>query len=222
MNQLSLIENISDRLVWAKDTIAYSLSFDQDRIIKDIMRLYLKGQPFDADVTYSTGKMWKNLPQPAYKYDIEPQTDDTIQASCDQLPIEQESLRSIMFDPPFIPSHSPGNAGKIKGRFSSFKNLDEMLWLYNKALGEFLRVLVPGGVLVFKCQDQVSSGKNHIVHVDIINFARAYQYQQLDLFVLGSHHTMTSSTWKTQQHARKNHCYFLVFQTPKAKRRGKS
>lgn len=218
MNQPSLLDSISDRLVWLKGEIVFSLSFDQDKILRDIMRLYLKGQAFDADVTYSAGVMWRKLPQPARKYDINPQTPDTLQASCNKLPLDNESLGSIMFDPPFMPTHSVNNPGKIKARFTSFGSVSEMWELYCNALEEFWRVLRPEGVVVVKCQDTVSASRNHFSHFEIESCARELGYEQLDLFVLGSKRVLISSTWKTQQHARKNHSFFLVFQKPKPKR----
>lgn len=219
MNQLSLLSDIPNRLHWLKDQIVYSLSFDQDKILRDIMLLYLDGQPFDVDPTYSTGAMWKKLPQPRLKYDINPQRADVVQADSRSLPLDGETINSILFDPPFIPSISPGNAGKIKARFSSFKNMDTMLAMYELSLREFWRVLTPGGVVAFKCQDGVSSGINHFVHVDIINFARAIGFKQLDLFILGSKRVLVSSRWISQKHARKNHSFILVLRKPK---RGKA
>lgn len=123
-----------------------------------------------------------------------------------------------MFDPPFIPSISPNNAGIIKARFTSIASLDELWAFYYSSMLEFWRILRPSGILVFKCQDGVSSGKNWFSHFQIEKYARELGYEQIDLFVLGNKRVLISSTWKRQMHARKSHSYFLVFRRPKAKK----
>lgn len=214
MNQLNLIPDVPERLTWLKDEIAFSLSFDQTKILKDIIRLYLAGQAFDADVTYSKGVFWKRLPEPKLKFDIAPQAEDVIEASADDLPLDDNSLQSLMFDPPFIPSKS-NVPGKIKARFSSFKNQDEMWGFYERALCEFWRVLAPRGILVVKCQDTVSSGKNIMSHYHVERAAYELGFECLDLFILGNRSILMSPNMRNQQHARKSHSFMFVFQKPK-------
>lgn len=213
-SQMPMFDDVPTKVVWNRDEIVFSLSFDQTKILKDIMQLYNDGEPFDVDCTYSSGSFYRELPQPRLKFDIAPQGEDVIEASADKLPLENNSIGSLIFDPPFIPSIS-NVPGKIKKRFSSFKSLPEMWGLYELAMKEFWRVLKPNGILVIKCQDTVSSGENHFSHFEIEKYAREIGFVELDLFVLGNNHTMISSTWKVQRHARKNHSFFIVFAKPK-------
>ena len=69
--------------------------------IKGIMELY-KIDQFDLDCTYSKGTFWKGLPQPKNKTDLIPFTEDVIQANSENLPFEDGSMSSIMYDPPFV------------------------------------------------------------------------------------------------------------------------
>lgn len=212
MNQLSMFSDVPSKIPWLKDEIVFTFSFDQDKIIRDILRLYNNGNPFHVDCTYSKGVFYKKLPQPLLKFDLAPQHPDVTEASADNLPLEEGSVHSIMFDPPFMPTKSPNNPGKIKQRFTAFNSVEEMWDLYRGAMKEFWRVLIPGGIVVVKCQDTVSSGENFFSHYEIEKYAREMGFTQLDLFVLGSKHVLISSKWKTQRHARKNHSFFLVFQ----------
>lgn len=218
--QPSLFENIPERIHWLKDEIVFSLSFDQDKILRDIIRLYNSGMPFDVDPTYSKGVFWKKLPQPKMKFDIDPQYPDVVKASANNLPLDDASVQSIIFDPPFFPSRSK-IPGKIKARFTAFNSVTEMWTMYRDSLKEFWRILKPGGIVTFKCQDTVSSGKNYFSHFEVEKYAHEIGYDQLDLFVLGSKRVLISSKWLRQQHARKNHSYIIVLSKPKIKR-GKS
>jgi len=68
-----------------------SLEYDQHTIMENIMEL--NGiDSFDADITYANGGFYKKLPQPKMKFDIDPQTEDTVQASSVDLPVEDGSL----------------------------------------------------------------------------------------------------------------------------------
>src|SRR3972149_3180572 len=141
----------------ADEKIIKTTSYDNDEIIKDIMFLYCKNG-FELDPTYSTGNFYNHIPKPKYKYDLNPQAREVLKADCRKLPHEKDSINSIMFDPPFIcgiPKECP--AGIIKSRFGYYKNVPELLDMYCDAMREFYRILKPGAVLVFKCQDTVDS-----------------------------------------------------------------
>ena len=81
-----------------------SINYSQIDIIQNIIQLYIPQGKIDADVTYSKGVFYKNgnIQEPQYKFDINPQTVDTIQADCRNLPLPDNSINSLMFDPPFL------------------------------------------------------------------------------------------------------------------------
>ena len=74
-------------------------------------------------------------------------------------------------------------------------------------------VLKPDGILIFKCQDKVSSGKQYMTHVFVMNTAVATGFYPKDLFILLANNRLVADWQKrNQKHARKMHCYFWVFQ----------
>lgn len=199
--------------------------FCHDEIIKNIMSLY-EIERFDLDCTYSIGQFWKMLPQPKHKSDLLPKKSDIVQASSDNLPFESDTMKSVMFDPPFIINgetpHSEIKDGSCltAKRFEGYKNFDELKKHYYGTLKETYRLLKNGGILVFKCQDIVSAGKNHFSHCLIMNMALQVGYYPRDLFVLMSKNRINSfngEKWKNQYHARKHHCYFWVFEKAQCK-----
>jgi hypothetical protein len=92
-----------------------------------------------------------------------------------------------------------------------------MFETYTKELKEYYRVLQENGILIFKCQDTVSGGKNYFSHVWIMNKAYEIGFYPKDLFILISKHRIISGKHKNQQHARKFHSYFWVFKKEKSK-----
>lgn len=203
-----------------------STSYSNSEVINNILRLHVPSQQIDLDPTYSKGIFYKKtgIKQPKYKFDIQPQTNDTIQADCRHLPIEDNSINSAMFDPPFGVAYGPSlknhhkESNIIPGRFSAFKSMQELYQFYYDSLKEFNRILSPRGVLIFKCQDTVSSGTQYMSHVQIYNMALSLGFYPKDLFVLNAKSRIISGKHKNQQHARKFHSYFWVFEkgNPKA------
>jgi hypothetical protein len=95
---------------------------------------------------------------------------------------------------------------------------DAVLDLYFKAGKEAFRVLRANGVLIVKCQDEVSANRQHLTHVEIIEEYQRSGFYVKDLFVLVRVNQPGVSRLKKQVHARKNHSYFLVFvKVPKGK-----
>ena len=92
-----------------------NISSNQFEILYNIMQLYNNGKPFECDMTYSSGKFYDRggkfaIPQPSLKFDVMPQFDDVIQIEpWGKLPLEDNSLSSMVIDLPFIiaPRNSP-------------------------------------------------------------------------------------------------------------------
>lgn len=196
----------------------YESNYD---VIKNIMKLY-KIDKFDLDCTYSKGSFWKDLPQPTNKSDIYPINDSVIKASSEDLPFDDGSMKSIMYDPPFIiagKTYKDNQEGSsiIAKRFEGFESFNHLKNNYYNSLKELYRVCDDNGYVVFKCQDTVSGGKNHFTHVMVMNMAQDIGYYPRDMFILLSKVRINSfgTKWKQQQHARKYHSYFFVFEKRK-------
>ena len=204
-----------------------SYSFDQHEIIKDIVKLYIPSGTIDLDPCYSKGVFYNTnlVNQPILKYDLYPQVQGVVQADCRHLPLADSSLDSIMFDPPFLATTGPSlkkNDGSniINKRFGVYETEKDLHQMYKEALQEFYRLLKPNGILVFKCQDKVSSGKQYMTHMYATLMAEDIGFYTRDMFVLLVKNRIVAD-WQTknQQHARKFHSYFIVFQKPKNSRK---
>ena len=206
-----------------KDVIK-SVSDEQAVIINSILKLYVPSGQIDVDPTYSKGNFYKKtfIPEPKHKFDLYPQTEDTIQASADKLPLGDNSVNTIMFDPPFVvgtPNSSKGKVGSniITNRFGSFKNIEELWKFYDAAICEFSRIINDNGVLIVKCQDTISSSKQYLSHVEVINYGIRHGFYCKDLFIQTTKNRILSGKHKVQMHARKYHCYWVVFTKEKNK-----
>ena len=197
-----------------------SISYDQGEIIQSILKLHVPSMKIDCDATYSKGNFYKKtgVEQPQYKFDIVPQTPDTVYADARHLPLPDKSLSCIIFDPPFLATTGKSltegkNNNYINRRFGVFSSEKELHQFYVDAMKEFYRVLKDGGILIFKCQDKVSSSKQYLSHVFIINEAIQIGYYPKDLFILLAKNRIVAD-WqvKNQKNARKFHSYFLVLQ----------
>jgi tRNA G10 N-methylase Trm11 len=198
-----------------------STSYSQEEIIKNILTLHCNGQDVDCDPTYSKGVFYRNINKPIHKFDLYPQTEDTIKADCRDLPLEDGDINVLMFDPPFVIGSGPSLTNDVKGqsmiqkRFGGFKSGKDLWNFYTESLSEFSRVIKTGGTLIFKCQDVVGSGKQWFSHIFIANMAGNFGFSLKDLFILNAKNRLISGKIKKQIHARKYHSYFLVFKKQK-------
>lgn len=197
-----------------------TISYDQTEIINTILQLHVPSHKIDCDITYSKGNFYKNgsVPQPAHKFDIQPQTKDTIMSDAGNLPLEANSINCVMFDPPFLATTgkslmSNDGSNKINKRFGVFPSESELHRFYVDVLIEVHRVLNDKGILIFKCQDKVSSGKQYMSHCFIWQEAIKVGYYPKDLFILLAKNRIVAD-WqvRNQKNARKYHSYFWVFE----------
>ena len=198
-----------------------SINYDEQELIRDILYLHARNKRIDVDPTYSIGNFYKDgVPQPTHKFDKFPQTADTIESCAENLPLNNSSQEVIMFDPPFVIGgelHDGIKDGSsiIAKRFSSFQSFDELKEMYAGSLREFYRILKLNGIVIFKCQDVIVSAKNHFTHCWVMYEALNVGFYPKDLFVLLAKNRITDG--REQQHARKFHSYYWVFQKHECK-----
>ena len=134
------------------------------------------------------------------------------------MPLSDSCIDCMMFDPPFLATtgkslYENKENNIINKRFGVYPSESELHQFYVDSLLEAYRVLSNNGVLIFKCQDKISSGKQYISHCFIYNAAVRIGFYPKDLFILLSKNRLVAD-WqlKNQKNARKFHSYFWVFQ----------
>ena len=203
-----------------------SVSTKQEEIIRDCLKLHSVNGFIDLDPTYSKGQFYKSglIQQPKIKSDLYPQTDDTLKMESSNLKIEDKSLFTIMFDPPFIISgktykNNKDGSSKTAKRFGAYEKYCDLKKHYYNSLKEFYRVLKDKGIVIFKYQNTVSSGKQYMTSYFVMKSAVELGFYIKDEFILHNKSKITSfgGRWKTQKHAMKHHSYFLVLEKSKRK-----
>lgn len=206
---------------------------ENEDVFPQILQLHVPQGARIADVTYGKGVFWKRVAKARYKLEA---TDLDTGVDCRNLPYKDNSLDCVVLDPPYMEglyrrctTHLAGSGTHraFREHYSNGQKTSDgpkyheaVLDLYFKAAEEAHRVLRENGVLIVKCQDEVSANRQRLTHVEIINRYEAMGFYTKDLFVVVRRNRPGVSRLKKQAHARKNHSYFLVFvKIPKGKRR---
>jgi tRNA G10 N-methylase Trm11 len=202
-------------------------------LIAEVCSLYVKPDSLVADVTYGTGRFWKEANVSTFKLlasDLRSGLKNVMipdsQLSCDfrNLPYLDSSIDVVVFDPPYI--HAPGKGmmserygGKDTTDLASYSNI---MSLYKDGMKEANRILRDGGQLWVKCKDTLSSDRQRWSHINVFNMSESLGMYARDLFILipPSPLSVTTNRWARQLHARKTHSYLWVFETGGFKRRG--
>ena len=202
-------------------------------VFPQILALHVPKGSKVADVTFGSGVFWKNVDLTSYDLT---QSDIASGVDCRNLPYADESYDVVVLDPPYMEGLLRNNKNHKAGggSHSAFReyysngneqNHEGPKWhgavtdLYYKAGAEGLRVLKDNGVMIVKCQDEVSANRQWLTHVEIINHYTQLGFYIKDLFVVVRQNKAVISRLKKQVHARKNHSYFLVFvKVPKGKK----
>ncbi len=197
---------------------------DNAEVFPRVLALHVPVGSKIADVTYGLGVFWRNVDLEDYKLipsDLKTGTD------CRNLPYKAGSFDCVVLDPPYMEGLYRNTNGHLagSGTLAAFRTAysngqetktgpkwhDAVLDMYYRAGAEAYRVLRQDGVLIAKCQDEVSANTQRLTHVEIINHYAQLGFYAKDLFVVMRTNSPCITRLKKQVHARKNHSYFLVF-----------
>lgn len=186
--------------------------FENERdLIKAILQIHNDNQDIECDPMYFKGNFYKDgVNKPKYKFDINPQVAECEYGDATNLPLESNSLNSIMLDPPFL----FGIHGKTKNYYSArthtiFYDFGELEKCYKGILSNAYRCLKKNGLLIFKCQDYTDS-KTTMTHCKVYEWATEMGFYAKDLAILVLPNKVYNGNTK-QRHLRKIHTYFWVF-----------
>lgn len=191
-----------------------SISDDQQEILNNIIKLYIKEGYIQADFTFSKGVFYKNnnLVVPEYRFDKYPKQCEGVQdlKKADKL-IEDGTLHSCIVDLPFLVTKKDWTKNcKMHQRFNSFNDMKEAEEANKNMLRLSYEKLQKKGIMIMKTQDIYTAEHqiwfSHLVH----QWAEEQGFKVIDKFILTSDIRMLSAGMN-QKCARKYHSYFFVF-----------
>lgn len=197
-------------------------------VFPKILQLYAKPESRILDMTFGHGNFWRDVDVEGCKFEVV--TNDLFMEGVEidthhdfrKTPFPSDSFDMCILDPPYLRTNNASSSimGKdYNNRLVNLKTNQEVVAYYLEGAREACRLLVAGGVLILKCQDEVESGKQRLTHAALINLEG---FVIEDLFVVTPpNKPLMSANQRLQQHARKNHSYFLVHRKLREKQTSK-
>lgn len=212
--------------VATSDVVQSALVGDNSELFPAILSLHVPRGSTVADLTYGRGVFWRRVPSDDYRL---LKSDLKLGQCWTRLPYGDLEIDAVVFDPPYMEGLYRKAASELAGSgthrafqhaYSNGKTTesgqrkyhDAVLEAYLSVLPEVGRVLKDGGKFIVKCQDEVSANRQKLTHVELIWAYESRGFYCKDMFVLVRRNAPGISRLIKQEHARKNHSYFLVFE----------
>lgn len=169
------------------------------------------------DCTYGQGRFWNEW-RPAFNFstsDIDPGSLAEVHWDFTNIPCVNEMFDCVIFDPPYKLNGTPAMGGPAKSDagygVGETQSIAERMKLIFAGIDECYRILMPGGFLLVKCMDQVSSGNVVWQTFEIQDHVRVMLDGDLvDMLHLPGKRAQPPG--RNQVHAHANYSTLLVFQ----------
>jgi hypothetical protein len=198
---------------------------DNSDVFPQVLSLHVPVGSTVADLTYGRGVFWRKVPEADYTL---LKSDLKLGQCWSTLPYEDASIDAVVFDPPYMEglyrrtSDALAGSGTHREFQRAYSNSslhtnerrkyhDAVLNAYVSVVPQVKRILKRDGVFIVKCQDEVSANRQKLTHVELIWAYEKHGFYCKDLFVVVRKNIPVISRLLKQEHARKNHSYFLVF-----------
>jgi SAM-dependent methyltransferase len=168
------------------------------------------------DATANRRRFWVGSQRPVVGIDIDARHRPDVVADNRRMPFADGCFDVVVYDPPHVPNQGLDRTKDFEVRFglgakagaAAGYNLSH---LYPPFAAEAYRVLAPEGLLLAKIADYVHNHRFQWAHVALIRAATAVGFTACDCIVKVRKGPIVSPRWKKAHHARRHHCYWLVF-----------
>ena len=172
------------------------------------------------DATVNTGRFWEGSTREVVGLDIDPKFKPDVVGDNHAMPFKDASFDVIVYDPPHIPNQGKDKKKDFNDRFglvvkSSATNGYNLTHLYAPFAIEAYRVLRPEGILFCKIADYVHGHRFQWAHIEFLKAAEAVGFTACDCIVKIRKGPIVDPRWKNAHHARRHHCYWLIFRKSK-------
>jgi hypothetical protein len=186
-------------------------------LLERLLEFYPRKRPKRIlDATVNSGRFWVGSERTIIGIDVEKKHRPAIVADNRRMPFKGNSFDVVVYDPPHIPNQGRDRSKDFNSRFglvlkSSAENGYSFTHLYPPFAGEAYRVLRPEGVLFCKIADYIHNHRYQWAHIEVVRAALDVGFCACDCIVKIRKGPIVDPKWKTAHHARRRHCYWLVF-----------
>ena len=173
---------------------------------------YIDEASLTIDVTYGMGAFWKDWqPDNFLASDLDPAKSPAGRAvDFTATPWPDCWPGTVVLDPPYKLNGTSTEATDarygVHGKYVSPAKRHDLM---RRGITEAHRLLKPGGHLLFKCQDQVASGRVHWQTRIMADHAETVGFTLVDSLLFPSYRAQPEG--RRQVHARRNYSTLLVF-----------
>ena len=175
---------------------------------------YLQDDWLVFDATYGKGRFWTEWqPKRLITNDLDQNTNAQMHADFTDLPMPNDSMDAVVFDPPYKLSGTPSGEGPasgdesygVKGKYVPVRERHNLML---DGADECARILKRGGYLLIKCQDQVSSGRVH--WQTFMMWDHMSDLELVDMLHLRGYRKQPKG--RRQLHARRNYSTLMIWE----------
>jgi len=186
-------------------------------LLEKMLDFYPRQRPqVILDATMNGGRFWEGSTRRVIGMDIDAAQRSEVVADNRQMPFQDQCFDVVVYDPPHVPNQGRDRSKDFTTRFglvlkSPARTGYNFTHLYPPFVAEAYRVLKPEGMLLCKIADYVHGHRFQWAHVEVLKAAVAVGFCACDCIVKVRKGPIMSPRWKTAHHARRHHCYWLIF-----------
>ena len=190
-------------------------------LLEKLLDFYPRQRPRRIlDATVNQGRFWAGSSRPVVGLDIDPKHKPDVVGDNRAMPFPADEFDVVVYDPPHVPNQGKDRVKDFNKRFglggkSAAENGYNFSHLYPPFVAEAYRVLKPEGVLFCKIADYIHGHRFQWAHVEVIRSAEAAGFTACDCIIKIRKGPIVDPKWKNAHHARRQHCYWLVFRKSK-------
>ncbi len=190
---------------------------NDDELLERMLQFYPQKPPERIlDATVNKGRFWRRSTRAVLGMDINVRHRPDVLGSGLNMPFKSETFDVVVYDPPHIPNQGKDRRKDFQVRFGlGSKSSAETNYNFSHTFPPFAceahRVLKHDGVLFCKISDYIHGHRFQWAHIDLIQAATSVGFCACDCIIKVRKGPIIDSRWKIAHHARKQHCYWLVF-----------